>query len=252
MEKSVSVSTSRDAPANRCVSRTFSIGLFLVAVFLYGCAGQSYHRSESALPQLDHPPIVLLMKPDIELSELTAGGVLQPHARWTEAGVGNVEQALADVMRRRQAAMIPYESPADPDQAYQHNQIIKLHRVVGSSILIHKYSAVLALPTKEEVFDWSLGPEVQELGRDYNADYALFVFLRDSYSTAGRQALIVTMALLRGAVIRGGMQAGFASLVNLRTGEVVWFNRLLRDTGDLRNPEPAKEAVDTLLVGFPL
>jgi hypothetical protein len=43
------------------------------------------------------------------------------------------------------------------------------------------------------------------------------------------------------------MQQGYASLVDLETGRVVWFNHLLRGSGDLREPEKAAETLDVLL-----
>ncbi len=55
-----------------------------------------------------------------------------------------------------------------------------------------------------------------------------------------------------GVGLQGGMQVGFASLVDLQTGDVVWFNRLVNQAGDLRTVEPARKAVDELLTDFPL
>ena len=45
----------------------------------------------------------------------------------------------------------------------------------------------------------------------------------------------------------GGTQVGFASVVDLKTGDIVWFNRLLRPQGDLRTPEAAAETVRALV-----
>jgi hypothetical protein len=55
--------------------------------------------------------------------------------------------------------------------------------------------------------------------------------------------------LLLGGDIGGGMQVGVASLVDLRTGQVVWHNLLVDQTGDLRNPAGARETADDLLKG---
>lgn len=226
-----------------------ALSLLLV---LPGCAVQSHLDAEHALPTFSRAPVMILMKPDVQLSELTAGGVEQPHAQWTEAGLGNIEQALADMMRRRNVAMVPYEPPVDdPARLHEHQQLIKLHRAVGASIIRHKYFQPEVLPTKQEAFDWGLGPGVQMLRDDYDADYALFVFVRDSYATAGRTAVIVAMAVL-GVGVPAGRQAGFASLVDLRSGNVVWFSRLFSDTGDLRTRGPAEKAVNALMRGFPL
>jgi hypothetical protein len=78
------------------------------------------------------------------------------------------------------------------------------------------------------------------------ADYALFLFVRDSYATAGRIAVIAIAALL-GAGVPGGTQVGFASVVDLKTGDIVWFNFLLRGSGDLRTPAAAAETVKALV-----
>ncbi|TDI64474.1 MAG: hypothetical protein E2O90_09770 [Alphaproteobacteria bacterium] len=106
------------------------------------------------------------------------------------------------------------------------------------------------LPTKKDKFAWTMGPGTAYLKQKYGADYALFVFVRDSYSSSGRVAAIIFAALL-GVQIQGGVQLGFSSLVDLNTGEVVWFNRLFRGTGDLRTPAGANETVGVLLSNFP-
>jgi len=110
----------------------------------------------------------------------------------------------------------------------------------------------LELPTKPS-FDWSLGPSVARLRDEYGSDYALFVFVRDSYATSGRIAVMVLTAILtRGmAQPQGGSQVAFASLVDLRTGDIVWFNQVLRRAGDLRTRETAGETVALLLKDFP-
>jgi hypothetical protein len=82
------------------------------------------------------------------------------------------------------------------------------------------------------------------------ADYALFAFVRDSYASSERVAMMVVGALL-GFGLSGGMQVGYASLVDLASGRVLWFNTLLRQSGDLRELEKARESCDALLDKFP-
>lgn len=121
-----------------------------------------------------------------------------------------------------------------------------MHRAVGSAVLVHQYIPGQQLPNKEGKFDWSLGPEVAAIAQTHAADYALFLFVRDSYASAGRVGVMVVAALL-GVGVPGGAQIGFASLVDLRTGDIVWFNRLARGHGDLRTPEAAAETVRELV-----
>jgi len=49
----------------------------------------------------------------------------------------------------------------------------------------------------------------------------------------------------------GGVQVGYASLVDLRNGDVVWFNKLQRGFGDLREAGPAKESIEALMSDYP-
>ena len=121
----------------------------------------------------------------------------------------------------------------------------------GQSILVHKYIPYSALPTKKDKFDWTLGPDAAVLGEEYDADYALFVYMRDSFASSGRMAVILVGALF-GVGVPGGQQIGFASLVDLRTGQILWFNRLFSEVGDLREPESAHTAVEYLLDELPL
>lgn len=225
--------------------------LCTMALVLSGCAQTQAFKSKSAIEGRVNPSVVLLVEPDVQLSLLTAGGLNEPHAEWTEIGKKNVNKALEDFMRERNASLIPYEKPtADPNKAHRHNQVMKMHEAVGLTIIQHKYNQALALPTKADRFDWTLGPDAKMLKQEYGADYALFVFIRDSYATAGRAAVIAVGALL-GVGVQGGIQVGFASLVDLDTGEFTWFNVLVNQTGDLRTAEPARIAVDSLLTEMP-
>jgi len=96
------------------------------------------------------------------------------------------------------------------------------------------------------------------LGRRTGYDYALFVYAEDNIASTGRTALQVIG--VAGCIIGfcapsgGSNQFAYASLVDLRTGEVVWFNVLATGSqlpgvtfGDVRKPEGAAQMVDRLL-----
>jgi hypothetical protein len=194
---------------------------------------------------------VVLMPVDIELSLLNAGGVNEPNAAWTKTGTELAIAALHEKMGESSAKLVTSDLnkiKADPDSV--EVQLVKLHGEVGGTILAHKYVPVLALPTKSETFDWTLGDKAKALAQKYDADYAMFVYVRDSYTSAGRAAVILVAAVL-GVGVQGGAQIGFASLVDLKTGEITWFNRLARGQGDLRQETGAKDTVAALLANFP-
>lgn len=231
--------------------RQRAVALATVAMFaLSACVSTSFYTSPT-LPEGAENRRIVIMPIDIELSELTAAGLPVPKADWTETAHGHVVKALTAAMKDRTATVVSDASGKRTATLDQNQlQLIKLHGAVGNSILVHQYLPNAKLPTKSEGFDWTLGPDARVLKQAYNADYALFVFMRDSYSSAGRVVVIVFAALF-GVSVQGGQQIGFASLVDLNSGQIVWFNRLARAEGDLRSAQPAAASIDFLLKDFP-
>lgn len=193
----------------------------------------------------------MLMPLDVELSELSAGGLAEPKVEWTEAANKHLGTALQAINTERDLQLMAFDEEKPPSNKRDEIiQLLKLHGIVGNSILLHQYVQPFALPTKAGKFDWSLGPAVQQLREETGADYALFLWVRDSYSSGGRVAVMMFAAAM-GVAVQGGMQVGFASLVDLQTGNIVWFNRLARGVGDLRNEAAARETTLVLLSGLP-
>lgn len=190
---------------------------------------------------------VVLATPDIELSELTAGGANAPRADWTQNAIAHTRKEIAAALGARGIQVIAADTTAD----IRESQLVKLNSAVGQAILLHLYYSPIKLPQKGDALDWTLGPDAALLRQHYQGDYALFIHLRDSYSSTGRQALMGVAAILL-VPVPGGFQSGFASLVDLRSGRIVWFNRILSVNGDLRNEEAARDTVGELLKGLPL
>ena len=124
-----------------------------------------------------------------------------------------------------------------------------LHASVGSALIDHHFG-MFKLPAKEGAFDWSLGPGVATIGEDYDADYALFVFYRDYQASGGRVAFSI-LAAVAGIGIPMGAERGFASLVDLKSGDVVWFNVVNAGAGELRNEDSAAKTVAALFKNMP-
>jgi hypothetical protein len=214
---------------------------------LAGCAAPVQRQAPELRREAGKVPRIVLMPLDVELAQLTAGGLAEPHAEWTDAALKHMRAALDEEARARSVTLVDFQSERGaPDDRETSLDLVKLHRAVGGAVLVHQYLPGLALPSKEGKFDWSLGPSVAAIARAHEADYAMFLYVRDTYATAGRVAVIVVAALL-GAGVPGGSQVGFASLVDLKTGDIVWFNRLVRAQGDLRTPAAAAETVKALV-----
>ena len=192
---------------------------------------------------------VLLVKPDVQLNLLTMSGLQEPKADWSQAGRDNIATDLKAATSGRSHEF----HELDPSTALdgRAGQLLRLHGAIGQSIMAFEYGGI-KLPTKKGAFDWTLGDGAKELGRAYGADYALFTYGRGSYSSGGRKALFV-LGAMAGVTVPLGGQTLFASLVDLKTGRVVWFNvAVASPNDDMRTSEGAQRLVTSLLKNAPL
>lgn len=194
----------------------------------------------------DHNRRVVLMPLDIELSELNAGGLEVPNAEWTQMATTFFTQSLDERMTSVNASILRADDTLTAPKSQV--QLTKLNDAVVYSILVHgTQGRPFYLPTKPT---WTLGGNAAELKKHYNADYALFIKVRDSYTSGGRAAAIIVAAAF-GVGMQGGSQRAHATLVDLETGDVVWHNQLFRGEGNMRDIDGARETTDKLLRGFP-
>ena len=217
----------------------------VAGVFSATAFAQSKHLAPG-FASLPKSASVVVMPADIELFSISAGGVLEPKADWTEAGAQHFKTALLEKKQKLGLKTVDLSEQAADELA----EINALHAAVANAIALHHFGP-LGLPTKDGKLDWSLAEAVAPVKKATGADYALFSWVRDSYASSERVAAMIGLAIL-GVGIGGGAQVGYASLIDLNTGQVVWFNRLLRASGDLREAQPAAETVEALLAEFPV
>jgi hypothetical protein len=240
--------------------RKLGIALALAAsVAASGCVEtRQFADVQFTPPQGDYR--LLVMRPDVVVNSLTMGGLPEPRADWSEQARANIINALRSQQAGRGGKMLILarrnELPAiTPEQVAD---LERLHDAVGNSIALHKYTGA-ALPTKRgKGLEYTLGEDAVALGRKSGYDYALFVHAEDNIASAGRTALQVVG--IAGCIIGfcapsgGANQFAYASLVDLRTGEVVWFNVLQTGSqlpgvkfGDIRTPAGADQMVERLV-----
>jgi len=269
---------------------------------------QDFALQGYALPA-DKPVTIALMRPDVSVGELQAGGLPQPNADWTAAAREQITRALRSELsarnlnfvvmeeqaasfrveqaaavkaqcRAREAAMAAAASTADdgiPMPAADETPIAgcdsiaarmpvdveaqvadynALHSAVVAAILAHKYGLGAGkLPTKRDGFEYTLGPGTSRLGEISGANYGLFVLTNDQFSSDSRKAMQVMGALgcIIGAcvLVGGGVHVGYVSLVELATGNIVWFNLLRGSKGDVREEDGARGMVQAIMQGMP-
>ncbi|MEO6154831.1 MAG: hypothetical protein ABIP16_03770 [Thermomonas sp.] len=227
--------------------------LLTALALLGGCASTRVRTATDATGRpLAVSGSVALIEPDIELSELGAGGMAEPRQNWTTTARLLYPQAAREVLARQGIGMAPdYMLPADAGPDDPRRQMTLLSQAVSMSILqFSRGYGPGTLRNKHGKFDWSLGPGVSALRAATGADYGLFTYIRDSYASGGRNAMRIIGLVALGGDIGGGTQIGVASLVDLRTGRVVWHNLLIDQTGDLRNLQGARGTAADLLKGI--
>jgi hypothetical protein len=204
---------------------------------------------------------LLVLRPDVTVGSLTTGGMVEPRAEWTDQARANIIAALRaqQASRGGNITIIEHRNalPGVPEQELA--DVERLNFVVDESIVEHKYLGDY-LPTKRgRGLDWTLGSDAVRLGQKTGYDYALFLHAEDQVASTGRIALGVLG--LAGCIVGfcapnvgGAEQLDYASLVDLKTGEVVWFNVVDAASqvpgikfGDLRTPQGAAQMVERLL-----
>ncbi|WP_380787294.1 hypothetical protein [Sphingomonas sp. R86521] len=194
---------------------------------------------------------LIVMRPDVSVGLLTAGGVVELREEWATAARGNILRAIeAQQAGRGGTVTIAATRDVTGSTPAAVADLDRLHQAVGTAIRVHKYAG-MTLPTKRDRFDWTLGDDAVRFGRATGYDYALFLHAEDSFASSGRvavQALGVLGCVVGFCVLpHGGRQAAFASLVDLRTGRIVWFNALASGVGDIRDPPGADRMIARLL-----
>ncbi len=214
---------------------------------LAGCAmAPTNVQKLDRLESVGEDPRIVLMPPDIRYYLLTAGGVTEPNREWTEAAQANFAEAALEYANTIGADLkILAKDNLGPEEIRYET----LHSAVGLTVLTH-YFGMNKLPSKGETFDWSLGPQIRAIGENHDADYALFVFYRDYQASGGRVAFAI-LAAAAGVGISAGSEGGFASLVDLKTGDIVWFNVVSVGSGELKDKAGAEQAVNTLFADIP-
>lgn len=217
-------------------------------LFLAACTTTNTRLADKAPIKPAAGAKILIVQPDIELSLLTVTGLQEARADWSSQARANIKRELEEAATAKSHVFRSLDPASVEDQ--RALQLLRLHEAVGDSIRGFNYG-LYKLPTKKS-FDWTLGDGALTLAQTYDADYALFTTGRGSYSSGGRKAAMVGAALL-GVGLPMAQQYVFTSLVDLKTGKVVWFNVAMAGTdSDMRSPEGAETFAKALLKDAPL
>ena len=181
--------------------------------------------------------------------------MFEPNGDWTEQGKKNIEVALEKLQGRlgNQVILAPEAYGKDAEAVQEH---MALFAAVSDAVVNYQFFKGNRLPTKKrdndhDVFDWSLGKGVADLPGAKDADYALFIYDRDEFGSTGRKILQIVALLGPGLYVKSGEHVGYAGLVDLKTGDLLWLNADGQMGGDVRKADGADKRVGELLEDFP-
>lgn len=238
--------------------RHFGFGLFaamvLVALpaqaqfFIEMGNEKSATKDGFVLPK-DRAARVIVFRPDVNVGEQTTGGMNEPNADWTKEARAALNAALEKELKSRSGEMKLMPELAG-EEAVLIDEYTRLFKAVANAAITHKLFSGDRLPTKKDAFDWTMGPGAAKLGELGDGDYGLFFYTNDSYGSVGRKA-VQAVGMLIGVGVSSGVHIGYAGLVDLKTGELVWINADVKMGGDVRDSEGAEKRISQLLEDFP-
>ena len=234
--------------------------LVLCCVFaVTGCATPSktaLHESLARSPDKALPQKVLLLPVDIRLHEISTGGVVEQVDAWTKTASSQATQCVRDEAASKHLFDI-VESPAlSAEDKATLDQYIALYDNVAGSAYFASHSMQQAWTNRAKNFDYTLGPGLKDLAAHTGVDAALVVSGSDYISSSGRRAAMV-MGVLVGAftgvalIPPGGISFISVGIVDLRSGDLLWFGTDQSGGTDFRNEADIRKMLDGLFQTYP-
>lgn len=230
-------------------ARSFVVVLLLLTA---ACAAPDRALKNKGLGQeggKSLPKTLVVIPPDVRVSEISAGGVVEEVPEWTRKAKGLVRDSFTALARDLKVATLE-PPPLPQDKQEQLDQHIALYDVVAGNAFYLGQNAHPAWAHKKENFDYTLGPGLSYLAEQSGADAALFIVGADFNSTSGRKAAMVVGALL-GIVIPGGISYLTAGVVDLKTGDLLWLNYELDQSSDMREAKDADQMLRKVFKSYP-
>lgn len=238
---------SREDP-NEMIKRLFLLALLLG---LAACAAPERALKSKGLGDGGQalPKKLLFIPPDVRVSEISAGGVVEEVPEWTRKANGYMHDGFAALSR--DLRMTTVEPPKlAKDQQDLLDQHIALYDVVAGNAFSMGRNPDAAWEHKRRDFDYTLGPGLAFMAEQSGADAAVFIVGADFNSTSGRKAAMVVGALL-GIAIPGGISYLTAGVVDLKTGNLLWLNYELDQSSDMREAKDADQMLHKVFSSYP-
>lgn len=231
--------------------------LFVCLVLVSGCASVHYRAPKSFETYFDTPKTIAVMPPDIKVHQLTAGGVTELMDEWSYDAEKDMLTALREELSEFPGIKLVFidEKALSQEVRDRLREEEGLYKAVAYSIINHTYNPGSIFRHKLDNFDYTLGPDVSWISSLADADALLFCSGTNYIWTTGRVCM-AAFGLLVGAatgvcvIPAAGPEWLSVSLVDIKTGDFIWFDYLPMQ-GDLREIEINRKLADKLFVSFP-
>lgn len=195
---------------------------------------------------------IVVLRPDVWVGSQSTGGMAEPNGDWTEQARGLLDGELKAHLRGLENEILP-----EPELSGEDALLLSEHKAlfgsVASAVVNYQFFKGNRLPTrKNKAFDWTLGEGTRRISALTGARYGLFIVTHDEYGSFGRKAFQFLAAGLVGVGVKSGVHRGYAGLVDLETGALMWLNADEAMGGDVREAEGMKKRVAQLLEDLPI
>ncbi len=239
------------------VYRCRRVYLLGIALLLAGCAAGPQPKMHYSLQQdpASRPlQRVVLLPVDVDVYELSAGGVKEQVPEWSDTAAENVRSAV--LVSRDASGECCVSRTVDTSTLTQEEretveEHLALFNLVASNALWTSLAQNTAWHFKADHFDYTLGDGLAFLKTKYDLDAGLIIIGEDVVSTGGRKATAVVGAMF-GVVVPTGQSVLIGGLVDFASGDLLWLNHST-STGatDLRDPQSCRAFARELMQGYP-
>jgi hypothetical protein len=232
------------------------IGLALLMGLLSGCATTTAKLHYTLKENAASRPLrqVVLLPVDVDVKELSAGGVQEEFPEWSRRAEENIRAAVlvsrdsaggCCVTRGVDSSSL---TPAERETLEEH---LALFNTVAANALWVDLPGNSAWRLKSDHFDYTLGSGLSFLKTRYGVDAGLIILGEDVVSSGGRKAMAVVGATL-GIGVPMGHSVLVGGLVDFETGDLLWLNRTISyGAADLRDPASSLELARKLMENYP-
>lgn len=223
--------------------------LIILISSIYGCSATSGTTlyAPDYKQRTDSMATVAVMPLKLNLFQIQAGGNVELIDEWRDEAQSLMQGAIKDNLD--QLGMRPVFAEKDYLRQY-HLSLWRKYRALYESVtaaaLLHGFD-LTALPSKQENFDYTVGPGIQELARLFDADALLFVYGTDNTNTAGRN----WVAAANLGLVNYGYDSLIMALVDGKTGDFLWLKRSAPYTNmNLRDAQFVEKTTEWMFADF--